>query len=146
MQRADFVTRLLAYLIDGAIVGAATTVIYLILGLLFGVAIGNAIGGTFGGIWTGLFLFLTWAIVFVGSIGYYVYFWTKTGQTIGKKVMKIKVVTKDGKLLTLTGALLRIVGYVVSGMIFYLGFLWILWDPEQQGWHDKIANTYVVKV
>ena len=31
----------------------------------------------------------------------------------------------------------------VSG-IFYLGFLWIIWDSRKQAWHDKIMKTYVV--
>ncbi|MBI5649101.1 MAG: RDD family protein [Chloroflexi bacterium] len=32
-----------------------------------------------------------------------------------------------------------------SGFVFALGFIWILFDTDKQGWHDKIAGTYVVK-
>jgi uncharacterized RDD family membrane protein YckC len=31
-------------------------------------------------------------------------------------------------------------------MIFYLGYLWMLWDPQQQTWHDKLVGTTVVPV
>lgn len=41
-------------------------------------------------------------------------------------------------------ALLRWLGMVVAGIPCYLGFLWVIWDPHKQGWHDKIASTVVV--
>lgn len=34
---------------------------------------------------------------------------------------------------------------LVSGIVFCLGYFWIIWDDEKQGWHDKIAGTYVVE-
>jgi uncharacterized RDD family membrane protein YckC len=37
-------------------------------------------------------------------------------------------------------------GKIISYVVIYLGFLWIIWDQRKQGWHDKIANTYVVRV
>jgi hypothetical protein len=39
---------------------------------------------------------------------------------------------------------LRYVGYLVSAIVVSLGFIWILFDSKRQGWHDKIAKTYVV--
>jgi uncharacterized RDD family membrane protein YckC len=39
----------------------------------------------------------------------------------------------------------EIVGKTISGAVFLLGYLWILFDRERQGWHDKLANTYVVQ-
>ena len=41
-------------------------------------------------------------------------------------------------------ALRETVGKLVSALILLLGFLWILWDKDRQGWHDKIAGTLVV--
>ncbi len=40
---------------------------------------------------------------------------------------------------------MRLIGYFVSSIVIWLGFLWILFDANKQGWHDKIAGTYVVK-
>jgi uncharacterized RDD family membrane protein YckC len=39
----------------------------------------------------------------------------------------------------------RYVGMIVAGIPLCLGYLWIIWDAEKQGWHDKIANTRVVR-
>jgi uncharacterized RDD family membrane protein YckC len=79
------------------------------------------------------------------DFAYFGYFWTTTGQTLGAQAMKIQVVRKDSKPIDWTTAIIRYVGYIISGIPLGLGFLWALWDPEQQGWHDKIANTYVVQ-
>ena len=35
---------------------------------------------------------------------------------------------------------------IFSLVVAGLGFLWMLWDPERQTWHDRVAGTYVVKV
>ncbi len=70
-------------------------------------------------------------------------FWK--GRTVGKKIMKIKIVTIEGKPLTPGKAILRYVGYILSSLGVFLGFLWIIWDKKNQGWHDKIAKTLVVK-
>ena len=78
------------------------------------------------------------------SVGYYTYFWTKSGQTIGKTVVGIKVVSADGSPLTWGQAFLRYVGYIVSSLLLSLGFLWVIMDKRRQGWHDKIAKTYVI--
>ncbi len=34
----------------------------------------------------------------------------------------------------------------VSALPLYLGFLWVIWDPHKQAWHDKIFRTYVLKM
>lgn len=68
------------------------------------------------------------------------------GNTIGKKIMRLRVVNLDGSRPTINTYVQRyIIGYVVSGVVFTLGFIWALFDPQKQGWHDRIANTYVVK-
>lgn len=77
---------------------------------------------------------------------YFTYFYGTTGQTPGKKLLGLKVIMKTGEPVTPGIAFLRWVGYVVSGMVFYLGFLWIGFDSRKQGWHDKIAGTVVVRV
>jgi uncharacterized RDD family membrane protein YckC len=60
--------------------------------------------------------------------------------------MNIKLVRTDASNLTFSIALLRYLGYIVSGAVFFLGFLWIAFDNHKQGFHDKIAETYVVKI
>ena len=40
----------------------------------------------------------------------------------------------------------EVVGKFISGLVLNLGYLWVIWDGQKQGWHDKIADTYVVRV
>jgi uncharacterized RDD family membrane protein YckC len=79
-------------------------------------------------------------------ITYFTYFHGSTGQTLGKMVCKLKVVRLNGDPLGYGKAFLRWIGYLLSGIILYLGFLWVAWDKHKQGWHDKIAGTYVIRI
>ena len=66
------------------------------------------------------------------------------GQTLGKLMLRIRVVKKNGRRINLLDALLRnVFGYTVS-QILLLGYLWAIVDDEQQAWHDKMAATIVV--
>ena len=78
---------------------------------------------------------------------YFVYFWSAygKGQTLGMRALKIKVVKTDGSQLDLVGAFLRYIGLVVSCAAIFIGVIWAAFDANKQGWHDKIASTYVVK-
>ncbi len=67
------------------------------------------------------------------------------GQTIGKLAMGIRVVTADGTPVPVGMAFARAGMKLVSGAALGLGYLWMLWDPNKQTWHDKVAKTYVVK-
>lgn len=125
---AGFGFRLLAYLIDTVII----MVVNFILGMILSV-IAKDVANLAG-----------WVISLGIGIAYYIYFWTKDGQTPGKKVFNLKVQKVDGSKLDVISALLRYVGYFVSGLCLGIGFLWIIWDPKKQGWADKIAGTVVV--
>lgn len=92
-----------------------------------------------------LLLYLLWL---VASIGYFLYFWSQpAGQTLGLKALKLRVVKTDGSQLTFGAAVVRYLGYIVNSIIFGLpiGFIWAAFDANKQGWHDKMAGTYVVK-
>lgn len=67
------------------------------------------------------------------------------GRTPGKKLLGMQVVKEDGRKAGFFTMLFReVIGKTLSAMILSLGFLWILFDKENQGWHDKLMNTYVV--
>jgi uncharacterized RDD family membrane protein YckC len=76
------------------------------------------------------------------SIFYNIGYWMLSGQTPGKHLLGLRVMRADGERLRLRNALLRQVGYWIS-KIFYLGFLWILFDSKRQGFHDKLGGTIV---
>jgi len=80
------------------------------------------------------------------SVAHFVGFWAWRGQTPGKMAMGIKVIRTDSSPLTWQSALLRYWSYIVSAMMLFIGFIWIAFDSRKQGIHDKIADTYVVKL
>ena len=69
-----------------------------------------------------------------------------SGQTVGKKALGIRVVdaATGGPIGTGRGVG-RYFARILSALVCYLGYLWMLWDPEKQCWHDKLVNDYVVK-
>ena len=81
------------------------------------------------------------------GIIYYCYFWSSygQGQTLGSRALNIRVVKTDGTYLDLVGAFLRYVGFIISIVCLFIGVIWAAFDAQKQGWHDKIAGTYVVK-
>jgi uncharacterized RDD family membrane protein YckC len=76
---------------------------------------------------------------------YLVGFWTVLGRTPGKILMGIEVVPLAGGRMTFKRSLVRLVGYVISALPVYLGFLWML-GPSRRGWHDILARTEVAYV
>jgi uncharacterized RDD family membrane protein YckC len=67
------------------------------------------------------------------------------GQTLGMKVMKMKIIDAYGDSPSPRRCLIRVLGYVVNLATLGLGFLWIGFDSEKRGLHDWMAGTYVVR-
>ena len=85
-------------------------------------------------------------IVLAIPVIYHWYFWTKRdGQTPGKFALGIRVIKTDGGQLGDVDAVIRAIGYHVSGLLFGLGYIWAFFDKRNQAWHDKMARTYVVR-
>lgn len=79
------------------------------------------------------------------SLAYFIYMEGTTGQTIGKKTMKIKVVREDGKPMDYqTAAIRNIVGIVDYFFVGIIGIILIASDAKRQRLGDKIAKTVVV--
>ncbi len=79
------------------------------------------------------------------KIVYQAFFVMQYGATLGKIVMKIRVIEiKTLQKPNVISALNRAFVRVVSEMLFYLGFLWGAMDPSRQTWHDKSAKTLVI--
>jgi len=79
------------------------------------------------------------------KIMYQSFFVMQYGATIGKLAMKIRVieirtVANPNILVSLNRAIFRI----ISELLFYLGFLWGILNPNRQTWHDLTAKTLVV--
>jgi serine/threonine-protein kinase len=79
------------------------------------------------------------------QVWYFVFYQARSGQTLGKKWLGIKVISADGGPLTRGRYFARYFGYALDSLIFYIGWLMPLWDPDQQALHDKVARTFVVR-
>jgi uncharacterized RDD family membrane protein YckC len=77
-----------------------------------------------------------YAVFFIGS---------PSGQTVGMKICSIRAIDAQtaGRIEYGTAVVRHLVS-IVSGLACLVGYLWMLWDPEKQTWHDKVANTFVV--
>jgi len=80
------------------------------------------------------------------SFGYFIVLHKRTGQTIGKKIIGIKVVKTGGQPLTWNTSVLREIGEIICQIALCIGYLFIIFDSKKQGWHDKIAKTFVIKL
>ena len=83
---------------------------------------------------------------FLVALAYFAGMWAWKGTTVGGVVLGLKVVRLDGRPVTLAVALVRGLAAAFSVIVFFLGFLWIAWDPDKQGWHDRIAGTVVIRL
>jgi len=124
MVKANLAARLIALIIDSVIVWIA--------GAIIGLVLGEEVLGI--------------GVSFVIGLLYNSYFWTmNNGQTPGKGMLDIRVVSRDGGGVNLVQAVVRYVGYYINTLILLLGWLWAIVDGNNQGLHDKLAGTIVVK-
>lgn len=139
---AGFVSRMVAFIIDQVIIAAALAGTAVFLGLAAQTfQIRQALGlETLTG---ALAAAVAGAAGFFLGLVYNVGFWVLAGQTPGKWLTGLLVVQANGERLKLGRALLRWLGYWLSGILF-VGFLWVLLDGRRQGFHDKLARTLVV--
>lgn len=80
------------------------------------------------------------------SLGYSWYFLTRNeGQTPGKRLLQVRVVRIDGMPLGDGDAIVRELVASVGAAVFLLGYIWSLFDRQNQTWHDKAVGTLVVE-
>ena len=160
-ERAGFGIRLGAYLLDGLLYGLLLAVFAVPGGILIGTSFsdcytferldgttqlecppgapdGAMIGGGIALIAVG---FLVVAFIYLRALG-------KTGQPWGARIVGVKVVGQQtGEPIGFGRALGRqLFAGFISAQIFYLGYLWMLWDDKKQTWQDKVVNSIVIKV
>jgi uncharacterized RDD family membrane protein YckC len=116
LPRADFMVRMGALLIDAILVGI----------------VANLIPGS-GDIWL-------LALATYGAM-----MWKLKGTTVGGIICNLRVVRLDGRDMDWPTSIVRALGCFLSLFAAFLGFIWIIFDPDRQAWHDKIAGTVVVR-
>ena len=142
LPKGGFWIRLVAAVVDGLLV----TTVQVVLGFLLTSVTAPMRSGLSprGELLVALVLWLFGSIV---SMAYYVCFTGYCGQTPGKMAVRVKVICTDGAEITYGRAFLReTLGKFLSALILGIGYLMIAFDGQKQGLHDKIADTYVIKV
>jgi uncharacterized RDD family membrane protein YckC len=123
--RAGFWRRFAGLIIDGILLGVVNGVLR--------AAIGSA-----GGSLLGLVIDIVYFTVLIGG---------RRGQTVGQMALGIRVIDfNTGGPIGYGRAFVRWLVAIVSALVIFLGYLWMLWDKEKQCWHDKAANDVVVPV
>jgi uncharacterized RDD family membrane protein YckC len=150
-QYAGFTSRLIAYTIDLVVAIAMLSLLWWLINVTVDILKIRDVIELLG--WEDPFAFLQnrneefvlRGFVFIVGIGFYhVFFLTLANRTIGKAIMGLQVVPLSGGRIGIVRAILRYLGYIVSAIVFFLGFVWIIFSRKRQGWHDKIARTCVV--
>lgn len=132
-ELVGFGKRAVAYIIDLIIVYAITFVVSSILAMTITFSSEEALGEV---------------VMIVSSVIFFLYFIlleSSTKQaTIGKSFLGIKVVDFEGKRVSVLNSAGRNFARILSGMIFAIGYLMVLFTKKKQGLHDILAKTYVV--
>ena len=133
------VTRAIGFGIDAVIIDLAAVVVAAIVALalsLFDVPsqINTALAAI------GAVAFIVWAA------GYFVTFWSTTGQTPGARIMRFRVLAPGAKHghIGPRRALLRLFGMILAAIPLLAGYFMVLFDDRRRGLHDRIARTVVI--
>ncbi len=78
------------------------------------------------------------------GLGYFVGFWSGTGQTPGSRVMQIRVVATQGGPIKPRRALVRCVGLLLAALPLFAGFVPVLFDRRRRALQDYMARTVVI--
>jgi uncharacterized RDD family membrane protein YckC len=85
-------------------------------------------------------------LVYVGALAYFMLCWGLLGQTVGMMPFRLRIVRDvDGGKLTWGNVILRMIGWVISGAVLDIGFIWAAFDSRKRGWHDIISGTVVIR-
>lgn len=140
---AGHAARLFAYLIDLGIQLAVAAAVFFFAGILVTGAAVSQNDAAGGAALLGLVIAGLGYLVF--GLVYFPWFWSRGGRTPGMMAMGIKVVRDlDGGPISTGTAVVRLIGYWINSLTFYIGFAWILVDKRRRGWHDLIAGTCVI--
>ncbi|MDX6260620.1 MAG: hypothetical protein QOH84_2308 [Kribbellaceae bacterium] len=149
-ELADWGSRVGAALLDGLISGIPGGIGYLVFAIDIA-AKADSDSYTYNNEGPSAFAVILAIVGILASIGLWV--WNRvirqgrTGQSLGKSVLKIKLV--DAVYFQPIGAgksLLRDILRGIFDQVCFLNSLWPLWDDKKQTWHDKVMSTYVIKV
>ena len=88
----------------------------------------------------------TFVLSWIAQTLYFATCWSRFGASPGQKLLGVEIRTEQtGTWIGFRRGIVRSFGYLVSGLVLDLGFIWAAFDKRKQGWHDKIAGTVVIR-
>ena len=86
-------------------------------------------------------------VVLLGTLCYFPLLWSRLGgsSTLGMRAFSLHVVGSDGQPISLPRAFVRALVLPFCFFLLYLGVAWVAFDSRKQGWHDKVAGTFVIR-
>lgn len=90
--------------------------------------------------------FVCGAILTLLYTQYFSLFTMMGGATPGMMLTGLRLVSFDGSAPEPRQLIRRSAGYMLSGGIAFMGFLWAFWDEDQLTWHDHISQTYITPI
>ena len=82
--------------------------------------------------------------MFVVVFGFFTFFWTRPGRTLGMQSWGLQLESFEGRKPTFRQAALRFFAALLSWLPLGLGFIWQLWDHDRLTWHDHLSGTRIV--
>jgi uncharacterized RDD family membrane protein YckC len=79
------------------------------------------------------------------SFGFFGWFWTHGGQTLGMRAWRIRLIRPDGRRVSWAQAAVRFFSAWLSALPAGLGYWWGLLDPHGRCWHDRLSRTYLIR-
>jgi uncharacterized RDD family membrane protein YckC len=137
---AGLATRVIALALDAIVIEGSAALVGVTVGLGLSLlhlpsVVDKVIVAVMGALW------VLW------SVGYFAFFWSTTGQTLGSRAMSIAVVDSGGRgRLKLRRAVMRFIWLCIGAAALLTGILMMLWDDRRRCFHDRLARTYVVYV
>jgi uncharacterized RDD family membrane protein YckC len=89
--------------------------------------------------------FLTTYLLFV-SFFFYGWFWRHGGQTLGMRSWRLQLQNMRAGPVSWLQCLLRFIVALPAGLLFGLGYLWMLVDKRRLTWHDRYSETRIVQL
>lgn len=140
---AGFWKRVAAYLVDGIVFGIPSMIVFVAVTFMMSRGSSNYIFS----VEDGMNMLILFLIFWIANWLYFAFMESsETGATLGKKALGLRVTDMNGNPVTFARASGRYFGKIVSGLIFYIGFMMAGFTDRKQALHDMMAGTLVLDV
>lgn len=138
VEYVGLITRAIAFALDAAVINGVAIVVEVGAALILSIVhVASDLKPAL--VTIGAVAYAAW------GLGYFVVFWSGTGQTPGCRLMQIRVVTANGLPIKPRRAVVRCVGLFLAALPLFAGYVMILFNDKRRGLMDYMARTVVVE-